>query len=56
MSSTPDPTATHPGDHTPGTAGEAPGAYRVLTMGTIAFTLMFAAWMMFGVLGVPIQK
>lgn len=35
---------------------EAPGAYRVMWMATIAFTLMFAAWLMFGVLGIPIQK
>ncbi len=32
------------------------GATRVLWMSTIAFTLMFAVWLMFGVLGVPIQK
>jgi NNP family nitrate/nitrite transporter-like MFS transporter len=32
------------------------GANRVLAMSTIAFTLMFAVWLMFGVLGVPIQK
>ncbi|VEP41114.1 MULTISPECIES: MFS transporter [Tessaracoccus] len=32
------------------------GAGRVLTMSTIAFTLMFAVWLMFGILGVPIQK
>ena len=32
------------------------GAKRVLTMSTIAFTLMFAVWLMFGILGVPIQK
>ena len=25
-------------------------------MSTIAFTLMFAVWLMFGILGVPIQK
>ncbi len=35
---------------------EAPGAYRVLTMATLGFTLMFAAWMMFGVLGISIQQ
>lgn len=29
---------------------------RVLWLSTIAFTLMFAVWLMFGVLGVPIQK
>lgn len=33
-----------------------PGAGRVMTMSTIAFTLMFAVWLMFGILGVPIQK
>ena len=32
------------------------GATRVLWMSTLAFTLMFAVWLMFGVLGVPIQK
>ena len=32
------------------------GAKRVLTMSTISFTLMFAVWLMFGILGVPIQK
>ena len=32
------------------------GAGRVLTMSTIAFTLMFAVWLMFGILGIPIQK
>lgn len=40
----------------PAASAEAPGAYRVLVLGTTAFTLMFAAWMMFGVLGVPIQQ
>ncbi|GAB3595259.1 putative nitrate transporter NarT [Corynebacterium faecale] len=42
-------TSTHP-------VSEAPGAYRVLTMATLGFTLMFAAWMMFGVLGISIQE
>ncbi len=32
-----------------------PGANRVLTLSTIAFTLMFAVWLMFGILGKPIQ-
>lgn len=32
------------------------GATRVLVMSTIAFTLMFAVWLMFGVLGVPISE
>ncbi|MDP3889585.1 nitrate/nitrite transporter [Nocardioides sp.] len=31
------------------------GATRVLTLSTVAFTLMFAAWLMFGVLGLPIR-
>lgn len=34
----------------------ARGAGRVLTMSSIAFTLMFAVWLMFGILGIPIQK
>ncbi|HXU03630.1 MAG TPA: nitrate/nitrite transporter [Polyangia bacterium] len=29
---------------------------RVLTVSTIAFTLLFAVWLMFGVLGVPIKE
>ena len=32
------------------------GAGRVATMSTIAFTMMFAVWLMFGILGVPIQQ
>jgi len=35
---------------------EAPGSGRVLTLSTIGFTLMFAVWLMFGILGVEIQK
>lgn len=35
---------------------EAPGSGRVLTMSFIAFTLMFAVWLMFGILGKPIQQ
>ena len=34
----------------------APGRYRVLVTSTLAFTLMFAVWMQFGILGIPIQK
>ena len=34
----------------------AKGAGRVGTMSTVAFTLMFAVWLMFGILGIPIQK
>ena len=37
-------------------AGTSRGSTRVLVMSTIAFTLMFAVWLMFGILGVPIQK
>jgi NNP family nitrate/nitrite transporter-like MFS transporter len=28
----------------------------ILTLSTVAFTLMFAVWLMFGVLGIPIRK
>lgn len=34
----------------------ANGAGRVVAMSTIAFTLMFAVWLMFGILGIPIQE
>ncbi len=33
-----------------------PGAVRVLAISTIGFTLMFAVWLMFGVLGIPIRE
>lgn len=38
--------------------GEATPAQRntILTLSTLAFTLMFAVWLMFGVLGIPIRK
>lgn len=29
---------------------------QVLTLSTIAFTLMFAVWLQFGILSIPIQK
>jgi NNP family nitrate/nitrite transporter-like MFS transporter len=35
---------------------EEPGKVRVLVISTLAFTLMFAVWLMFGVLGIPIRK
>lgn len=35
---------------------EAPGSGRVLALSTIAFTVMFAVWLMFGILGVPIKQ
>jgi NNP family nitrate/nitrite transporter-like MFS transporter len=38
------------------TPHEAPGAVRVLVLSTVSFTLMFAVWLMFGVLSVPIQE
>ena len=34
---------------------EAPGSTRVLVLSTLSFTLMFGVWLMFGVLGIPIQ-
>lgn len=41
---------------TPTTEHEARGAIRVLTMSSISFTLMFAVWLMFGILGKPIAQ
>jgi NNP family nitrate/nitrite transporter-like MFS transporter len=42
---------------TPGTAGDSPPeARRVLWLSTAAFTLLFAVWLMFGVLAIPIRK
>lgn len=38
------------------TAGDAKNRNRILTLSTIAFTLMFAVWLMFGILGIPIRK
>lgn len=32
------------------------GARRVLVMSTTSFTVMFAVWLMFGILGIPIRK
>ena len=40
---------------TPDKHVEDPGAARVLTLSTVAFTLLFAVWLMLGVLGVPIK-
>lgn len=37
-------------------AQPAPGANRVMWISTAAFTLMFAVWLMFGILGKPIAK
>ena len=36
-------------------AASAPASTRVLALSTTAFTLLFAVWLMFGVLGVPIR-
>lgn len=33
-----------------------PAAIRVLIISSVAFTLMFAVWLMFGILAIPIQK
>ena len=35
---------------------ETTGQGRVLWLSTVAFTLMFAVWLMFGILGKPIQE
>lgn len=64
MSSRPeagDPTPTDPegaaGVPTAEPTARAPrGATAVLTMSTLSFTVMFAVWLMFGILGVPIQQ
>ena len=48
-------TATEPADVIT-EATPAQGRYRVLVTSTIAFTLMFAVWLQFGILGLPIQK
>ncbi|MDF2143412.1 nitrate/nitrite transporter [Knoellia sp. p5-6-4] len=37
-------------------AGTRSGATRVLVMSTLSFTVMFAVWLMFGILGIPIRK
>jgi NNP family nitrate/nitrite transporter-like MFS transporter len=37
-------------------ASESSRRARVLALSSVAFTLLFAVWLMFGVLGVPIQK
>ncbi|MBC7297956.1 MAG: NarK/NasA family nitrate transporter, partial [Demequina sp.] len=39
-----------------GSSAGSSGRTRVLVMSTTAFTVMFAVWMMFGILGIPIQK
>ncbi|SDN29544.1 MFS transporter, NNP family, nitrate/nitrite transporter [Nocardioides szechwanensis] len=50
LAGNPGPTASDPAP-----SAVPPGARRVLALSTVAFTLMFAAWLMFGVLGLPIR-
>ncbi|TSA80373.1 NarK/NasA family nitrate transporter [Deinococcus detaillensis] len=38
------------------TPADASASRRVLTLSTVAFTLMFAVWLMFGILGLPIRQ
>lgn len=38
------------------TSSPSGGRTRVLVMSTLGFTVMFAVWLMFGILGIPIQK
>ncbi len=51
LTTTPDATVDPTAEEAP-----APGRYRVLVTSTISFTLLFAVWMQFGILGVPIQQ
>lgn len=48
-------TAIHPGPRINAPSPQR-GANAVLVMSTLSFTVMFAVWLMFGILGVPIQK
>ena len=34
----------------------SPRAWRVLAVSTLAFTVCFMVWMMFGIIGIPLQK
>ncbi|QBX54778.1 NarK/NasA family nitrate transporter [Nocardioides seonyuensis] len=47
---------TPPPDATANAAPARTGSTSVLWLSTTAFTLMFAVWLMFGILGKPIQK
>jgi MFS transporter, NNP family, nitrate/nitrite transporter len=40
----------------PDSESPAAGRYRVLVLSTLAFTLMFAVWLQFAILGLPIQQ
>ena len=51
------PARTEPTPTTaPGAGDRRVGATRVLALSTTGFTLMFAAWLMFGILGKPVSK
>ena len=49
-------TSTQDAEAAPAQQPKVAGSTRVLTLSTVAFTLMFAVWLMFGVLGIPIRK
>lgn len=49
-------TAAPHGGAPPLPEGDVGGRRRVLVMSTLAFTVLFAVWLMFGILGVPIRK
>jgi NNP family nitrate/nitrite transporter-like MFS transporter len=49
-------TTTTPGTDRTGGREEVRARRRVLVLSTSGFTLMFAVWLMFGVLGIPIRK
>lgn len=49
MSTAQPPAVTRPGR-------DDGGRTRVLTLSTVSFTVMFAVWLMFGILGKPISK
>jgi NNP family nitrate/nitrite transporter-like MFS transporter len=40
----------------PAGPGLAPGATRVLTVSTVGFTVFFAVWVMFAIVGLPLRK
>lgn len=59
MPTSPPPESQRPASHpdlAPEPGHDHAGATRVLALSTIAFTLMFAAWLMFGILGKPITE
>ncbi|GGR57878.1 nitrite extrusion protein 1 [Deinococcus seoulensis] len=50
------PSAPTPAPDLTGNAPLTPDARRVVTLATLGFTLMFAVWLMFGIVGLPIRK